>query len=84
MSLRERINTSENFEVEAGIVTPNLFKGSLGIPKSNDFLEEEQQLANGLLKALKSATFQKNLENHKDKLLEKFNLQKVANAYLTK
>lgn len=73
----------ENTEVSSGIITPNLFKGVLGIPTSNDFLKEEQALAKAILKVLATNVFDKQIEQDREALLSKFDLEKVAKSYLT-
>jgi glycosyltransferase involved in cell wall biosynthesis len=77
--------SNENVEVEAGIITPNLFKGKLGVPQSieNTVSYEEKCLANALNNVLSnSQAYTTKLLSHKDDLLSKFNLTKVASKYL--
>ncbi|SFD07816.1 glycosyltransferase [Algibacter pectinivorans] len=82
MSLKAHNKTNKNLIVESGIITPNLFKGRLGIPKDNTFIQEETLFANALHDVLHTQTYRNTLQNHKNNLLDKFNLEHVANTYL--
>ncbi|GGX27140.1 glycosyltransferase [Aquimarina muelleri] len=82
MSLKNHVIEDKMVTVEAGIITPNLYKNRLGIPETNDFIEEEYVLAEAIELALKSKEYKQNLEINKDALLRKFDLEKVANEYL--
>lgn len=82
MSLKNHVIEDKMVTVEAGIITPNLYKNRLGIPETNDFIQEEYVLAEAIELALKSKEYKKNLEINKNDLLRKFNLEKVANEYL--
>lgn len=84
MSIENQEESNENIIVESGIITPNLFKGVLGLPKNEEFIKEEYLLAEAILEVLSSSTFEKSLKEHRESLLLKFNLEKVANTYLTK
>ncbi len=84
MSLKKHSENINNFDVESGIITPNLFKGKLGIPNDNAFLDEEKQFAKALENILQSNNYKKNIEKHHQELLVKFDLDKVANTYLQK
>ncbi len=82
MSLKNQKVEDKMVEVEAGIITPNLYKNRLGIPETNDFIDEEYVLAEAVEKVLKSSVYKENLEEKREELLMKFNLEKVANEYL--
>ncbi len=82
MSLKNHLIEDKMVTVEAGIITPNLYKNRLGIPETNDFIQEEYVLAEAIELALKSKEYKQNLEINKNDLLRKFNLEKVANEYL--
>ena len=82
MSLKNYDEQSNNIILNSGIVTPNLFKGSLGIPKDNNFIAEEHKLAEGLSLVLKNNTFEKSLKKSQLDLLSKFDLNNVAKQYL--
>nr|WP_238568586.1 glycosyltransferase [Algibacter lectus] len=84
MSKTNHSESENNIETESGIVTPNLFKGFLNIPDSdNAILDEEIKLTEALLKVLKrNEIYRNNLENSKIDLLNKFDLSKVSMSYL--
>lgn len=82
MSTEERVVQDTNVTVEAGIITPNLFKGTLGIPDTNDFMEEERLFTKGLQEVLGASVHKETLDIHRSELLNKFDLSTVANAYL--
>ncbi|WP_103068564.1 glycosyltransferase [Aquimarina sediminis] len=83
MSLNEHTVKDEMIEVEAGIITPNLYKDKLGIPETNDFISEEHTLSEAIELMLQSSKYKENLEGNKNELLMKFDLEKVANEYLS-
>ncbi|MCM5663417.1 glycosyltransferase [Galbibacter mesophilus] len=83
MSLKNINAPTKSFtEVEGGIITPNLFRGKLGIPTTNDAQYEEKILANALLHALKSDNIKERIRKNKSRLLEKFDIEKVVDSYL--
>ncbi|WP_282085922.1 glycosyltransferase [Aquimarina algiphila] len=82
MSLKAQTVEDKMIEVEAGIITPNLYKDRLGIPDTSDFIDEEYVLAEAIEKVLKSSVYKENLEEKREELLTKFNLEKVASEYL--
>ena len=67
---------------EAGIVTPPFFKGKLEIPNTDVITEEEKIYAEALQEVLGTDAYTKTLAEHQVALLAKFDLQKVASAYL--
>jgi len=78
-------DSNENINVESGIITPNLFKGKLGIPTSiNAIIPEEENFAHAILEILASDNLKTRLKTNQKKLLEKFNLESVSNKYLLK
>ena len=82
MSLDKQSETNKNLVVESGIITPNLFKGVLGIPEDEEFIKEETLFADALYEILNSDVYSKNLKQNSNNLLEKFNLEQVAIEYL--
>lgn len=82
MSLRCDLNMEGNIEVESGIITPNLFKGKLGIPDTSEIIEEERCFAKALQKILNTDKYTQSLEKHRQDLLHKFDLKTVAITYL--
>ncbi|ULC58273.1 glycosyltransferase [Flaviramulus sp. BrNp1-15] len=84
MGLSEYSEVTDNVEMEAGIVTPNLFDGVLGVPESIEFVDEEKKLANALISVINSEKYKSILEKNKNSLLSKFNIEKVAKNYLEK
>ena len=85
LSPRELLPENENIYTEAGIITPNLFKGVLGIPKVNNrIIEEEIRLSEALKLVLSSNKYKNILEDNKDSLLTKFDIEKVTRQYLEK
>ncbi|MBU2951159.1 glycosyltransferase [Tamlana agarivorans] len=82
MSTKEYKETQENIILESGIVTPNLFKGVLGLPKDTTLTNEEVLLSKALIQVLENDSFKLNLNEHKIELLTKFDLNFVANQYL--
>ncbi|MFL1895423.1 glycosyltransferase [Aquimarina sp. 2-A2] len=82
MSLTNITTVDSNIEVASGIVSPNLFKGDLGIPESEEFLEEEKYLSEALKSVLKTSDFKQNLKKHRFELIQKFDLEVVSNRYL--
>lgn len=82
MTLNDYNETADNIIVESGIVTPNLFKGALGIPNSNDFIYEEKRLCEALKEVILNNNFKTNLQKNRLTLLNKFDLEYVCNSYL--
>ncbi len=82
MSMEEHSMAKEPIFVEGGIITPTFYKGTLGIPESDDFIEEENIFANSLLKVLQDKKFKEQLIDHKEELLAKYHIDKVCHSYL--
>lgn len=75
--------STENIILKSGVITPNLFKGKLGIPNNNDIISEEVKLSEGLLHVLNSKTIKKTLDEQKNELLLKFDKAKISEDYLS-
>jgi glycosyltransferase involved in cell wall biosynthesis len=69
-------------EVDAGIVTPPLFEGQLGIPDKLQSTTAEDALSEALASVLESAKYRTRLLQQRDILLQKFDLARSAQAYL--
>ncbi len=69
---------------ESGIITPGFFDGSLTIPIEDKKISEEAAFATALEMVLQDSRFRASLEHSKLQLLERFDLQKVAESYLDK
>lgn len=83
MSLKEsKFSNMENTVVEGGIITPNLYKGVLGIPKENNFIEEEEMMAKAINQIFESNNFSEEIKRKNKQLLSKFNLKNIANEYI--
>ncbi|SFC35300.1 Glycosyltransferase involved in cell wall bisynthesis [Algibacter lectus] len=84
MSKQDHQESNNNIETESGIVTPNLFKGVLKVPEriTTTLLDEETKLAEALIKVLGDDNYIKILNNNKEALLDKFDINKVAISYL--
>lgn len=82
MSLNSHNVKNENIIVEAGIVTPNLYKGNLGIPKNSSILLEEEKFADALEYSLVSSKLKENLLYKREELLSKFDVEIVSEKYL--
>ena len=82
MSLKHYDEQEENIILESGIVTPNLFKGTLGIPEKKELIKEEKDFSNALIQVLENDEFKISIEKTKNELLTKFDLDFVASEYL--
>jgi glycosyltransferase involved in cell wall biosynthesis len=82
MSLRKRDFIARKIYTEAGIVTPNFYKGSLRIPEERDFTLEEQIMAEALQEVLGQSQYKTGLQEQLKDLLVKFDLEEVAQHYL--
>lgn len=84
MSLKTNIKPSpENIIVEGGIITPNLFKGHIGVPKDIPSINtNEVFLAEALSNTLSNPFFKSALTKHSNQLIQKFNIDFVCNTYL--
>lgn len=68
---------------ESGLITPNFFKSDLDIPKSDHFTDEEHVFSKALELVLKDDSFKKSVITNKELLLQKYNIEVVANEYLS-
>lgn len=84
MSLKNVDGLDENIIVESGIITPNMYKGVLGFPDSDELTKEEVQFSEALTNVLINPTFKTNLLLNQKKLLNKFDVKTSAEAYLNK
>ncbi len=82
MSNKKIVVKEENVAVESGIITPNFYKGDLSIPSNDEIISEEKHFSNALLEILNTDKFKNEIKNNKDKLLDKFDVSKVAEEYL--
>ncbi|PKB44654.1 glycosyltransferase involved in cell wall biosynthesis [Cellulophaga sp. RHA19] len=83
MSIENKVMKNSNIKVDAGIITPNLYKNQLGLPKDNKIIDEEILLAEGLKDILTSEKHKEHLIKTRSLLLDKFNLDRVATEYLS-
>jgi hypothetical protein len=81
------VNQFDEFQnlihTESGIITPTFFKGILSIPVDESITIEEKYYAEALMRVLENKDYKDNIINHNEKLLLKFDLEKVANNYLS-
>lgn len=82
MSVQPKQVNKENVYVDAGIITPNLYKGQLGIPKTTQHIPEEEKFAEALEYALKSNKLKDQLFEKRTDLLYKFDVEVVSKKYL--
>ena len=82
MSVSQSTTIENCIETEAGIITPNFFKGTLSIPKDDAITTEEITFAKALQRVLENKKYKSNIVNNNTILLEKFNLEKIAQQYL--
>ena len=83
MSLGEMKKTDNLLETESGFITPNFFKGVLAIPNNDEITSEEKDFAQALELILLDEKYKQKLLIHKQKLLSKFDLEKVTQSYLS-
>lgn len=83
MSIENKEVNDVNLECEAGIITPNLYKGILGIPQNKvEITDEERKFAEALTLVLSSDKYKERIKLKREELLDKFNLDVVARKYL--
>lgn len=68
---------------ESGLITPNFFKSDLDLPKNDHFTDEEYIFSKALELVLKDDSFKKSVITNKELLLQKYNIEVVANEYLS-
>ena len=69
-------------ELDAGIVTPSLYEGQLGIPKTMRRASGEAALTDALQAVLLDSKYRERLVGKREALLRKFDLAASARAYL--
>ncbi|MDY8136295.1 glycosyltransferase [Aquimarina sp. 2201CG5-10] len=84
MSSSDHPESDQNIKTESGIVTPNLFKGILGVPETDQWISEEEKLAEGLSLVLTDDNYKTDLKKFRSDLLSKFDLENVAKTYIEK
>ncbi|MFN4026740.1 MAG: glycosyltransferase [Flavobacterium sp.] len=67
---------------ESGIITPTFFDNKIAIPENNHSTQEEQVFAEALERVLYDTKYAENLIANRTTLLQKYDLEKVALAYL--
>ena len=83
MSIVENEQIEDFMITESGIITPNFFKGELSIPKNESITNEEIIFSKALKLVLFNQNFKDKIVKNKSILLSKFNLERVANEYLS-
>ena len=82
MSLKKQPLNNNNLVVESGVITPNLYKGTLEFPKSEEIIAEEIKFKEALALVLKSSNLKDSAYKNQTELLEKFKLSISAENYL--
>jgi glycosyltransferase involved in cell wall biosynthesis len=82
MSLTPDVVGNGAAEVDAGIITPSLYDGVLGLPVSTDTSPAETALADALAAVLGDSSYRERVRMARGQLLEKFDLARTAQAYL--
>ncbi|WP_308991948.1 glycosyltransferase [Mariniflexile litorale] len=84
MSINIDIKESkENITVDGGIITPNLYKGSMGVPNAkSDITEEELLFSKALIEVLQNKEWESLVTQNSTLLTEKFNINFVCDIYL--
>jgi len=83
MSLEKLDDNGGKIYTETGIITANFFKGSLAIPESAAFTPEEKMMASAFEEIFQDNRYSENLVANQKNILRKFNLDQVANDYLS-
>lgn len=83
MSIVENEQIEDFMITESGIITPNFFKGELSIPNNESITNEEIIFSKALKLVLFNENFKDKIIKNKSILLSKFNLERVANEYLS-
>jgi len=83
MSMREMVGFSMPLDVEAGIITPLLSGSREEITHRTPFMSAELALADALASVLEDPRYRASVLQHRLQLLEKFDLTKSAEAYLS-
>lgn len=83
MSCNEKISEDDIIFTESGLITPNLFKNKLQLPKECNFIEEELIFSKAIDNVFNSYEYYKtNLRNNQFQLMKKYELKKVCLDYL--
>lgn len=83
MSLEKYENQDGKIRTETGIITPNFFKGSLAFPEVSGFTAEEESMASAFEEVLQNnESIVKSLQINHTSILQKFDMNRVANDYL--
>lgn len=83
MSYKKKILKEEIIFTESGLITPNLFKKKLEIPRESNFIEEELVFSKAIDLVFDSySSYRIDIEKHKGHLMSKFELEKVCYDYL--
>lgn len=72
------------FLTDSGIITPTFFDYSLSLPQNDNFIPEEQVFAEALATVISDGKYIENLHASRALLLDKYNIEKVAMAYLNR
>lgn len=83
MSNGKKVLTGNNIVTESGIITPNVFEGTVSIPFKNRSIPQEKDMARALLQVLSSNKIKESLKKERKNLLKKFNVEIVANQYVS-
>lgn len=82
MSIKKIEKHEPLITTEAGIVTPSFFNNSLNIPETDEFTDGEYCFAEALALVLNQPEYKMTLKQHKEALLVKFDVEKIASEYL--
>jgi glycosyltransferase involved in cell wall biosynthesis len=75
----------EIMETNSGLITPNFYKGNLSIPNDISYIDEEKIYSMALNNILENDVyFKEKLLKHRNQLLSKFDINKIAKIYLEK
>lgn len=72
------------FLTESGIITPTFYDHSLSLPQNDDFIPEEQVFAEALAAVISDGQYIENLHANRAALLDKYDIETVAMAYLNR
>ncbi|MDO5971128.1 glycosyltransferase [Flavivirga aquimarina] len=79
----EVISSNQNIEVESGIITPNVYKGIIGIPENTlNISEEERKVADALFEVINNENHKISVSKNSKKLTKKFDVDYVCDSYL--
>jgi len=72
-------NSDDIIKTAVGYITPNIFKGKLDIPPMSELIQEDEKLSQAMALVLEGQGF---YGQNSNVLLDKFNLDSVAEEYL--